>query len=39
MHGFETVCCSAGRRGLEIELAPEALVQATRATVAPIAAG
>jgi Cys-tRNA(Pro)/Cys-tRNA(Cys) deacylase len=31
---FPTVFCSAGRRGLEIELAPEDLVRA--ATVAPI---
>lgn len=34
---FETVFCSAGRRGLQLELAPDALVQATNATVAPIA--
>jgi Cys-tRNA(Pro)/Cys-tRNA(Cys) deacylase len=34
--GFPTVYCSGGRRGLEIELAPEDLVQAANATVAPI---
>ena len=34
--GFDTVFCSAGRRGLEIELAPADLVRATRATVADI---
>jgi Cys-tRNA(Pro)/Cys-tRNA(Cys) deacylase len=33
---FPTVYCSGGRRGLEIELAPEDLVRATSATVAPI---
>lgn len=33
----ETVFCSAGRRGLQLELAPGALVLAARATVAPIA--
>lgn len=37
VRGFETVFCSAGRRGLQLELAPDALVQATNATVAPIA--
>lgn len=37
--GFETVYCSAGRRGLELELAPETLVRAARAIVAPIAGG
>jgi Cys-tRNA(Pro)/Cys-tRNA(Cys) deacylase len=36
--GLPTVYCSAGRRGLEIELAPADLVRATGATVAPIAA-
>jgi Cys-tRNA(Pro)/Cys-tRNA(Cys) deacylase len=35
----ETVYVSAGRRGLEIELAPADLVRLTGATVAPIAAG
>ncbi|TCK20586.1 Cys-tRNA(Pro) deacylase [Pseudonocardia endophytica] len=34
---FETVYCSGGRRGLEIELAPDDLVTLTDATVAPIA--
>lgn len=34
---FETVFCSAGRRGLQLELAPNALVQAAKATVASIA--
>jgi Cys-tRNA(Pro)/Cys-tRNA(Cys) deacylase len=33
----ETVFCSAGRRGLQLELAPDSLVQAAQATVAPIA--
>ena len=37
--GFETVFCSAGRRGLELELSPEALVRAAQAIVAPIAGG
>ena len=32
-----TVFCSAGRRGLEIEIAPADLVKAAGATVAPIA--
>jgi Cys-tRNA(Pro)/Cys-tRNA(Cys) deacylase len=32
----ETVFCSAGRRGLEIELAPAQLVRLTGATTAPI---
>ncbi|MDQ4118659.1 MAG: Cys-tRNA(Pro) deacylase, partial [Actinomycetota bacterium] len=36
-HGFETVYCSGGRRGLEIELAPDDLVTLTDATVAAIA--
>jgi Cys-tRNA(Pro)/Cys-tRNA(Cys) deacylase len=35
--GFETVFVSAGKRGLEVELAPAALVGLTRASVAPIA--
>lgn len=34
----ETVFCSAGRRGLQLELAPDALVRAAKATVVPIAA-
>jgi Cys-tRNA(Pro)/Cys-tRNA(Cys) deacylase len=34
---FDTVFCSAGRRGLQLELAPDELVRATTATVAPIA--
>jgi len=33
---FATVFCSAGRRGLEIEIAPADLVRATDATVASI---
>lgn len=33
---FETVHCSAGRRGLEVELAPADLVRLTGAVVAPI---
>jgi len=35
--GFETVCVSAGRRGLELELAPVDLVRLTGARVARIA--
>jgi Cys-tRNA(Pro)/Cys-tRNA(Cys) deacylase len=34
--GFATVFCSAGRRGLEIEIAPADLVRAAGATVADI---
>jgi Cys-tRNA(Pro)/Cys-tRNA(Cys) deacylase len=34
---WETVFCSGGRRGLEIELAPADLVRLCGATVAPIA--
>jgi Cys-tRNA(Pro)/Cys-tRNA(Cys) deacylase len=34
--GFETVFCSAGRRGLEVELAPADLVRLTGAVTAPI---
>lgn len=36
--GFETIFCSGGRRGLEIELAPADLIDLAGATVAPIAA-
>ncbi|WP_410572539.1 Cys-tRNA(Pro) deacylase [Amycolatopsis sp. cmx-4-61] len=36
--GFETVFCSAGRRGLEVELAPGELIRLTGAVVAGIAA-
>ncbi|MCP2258703.1 Cys-tRNA(Pro)/Cys-tRNA(Cys) deacylase [Streptoalloteichus tenebrarius] len=35
---FETIFCSAGRRGLEVELAPADLVRLTGAVVAAIAA-
>ncbi len=35
--GHQTVFCSAGQRGLEVELAPDDLVLATGAVVAPIA--
>jgi Cys-tRNA(Pro)/Cys-tRNA(Cys) deacylase len=35
--GFATVFCSAGQRGLEIELAPADLVAAAGASTAPIA--
>jgi len=34
--GFDAVFCSAGRRGLEIELAPADLVRLTGAKVAPV---
>ncbi|HEV2780974.1 MAG TPA: Cys-tRNA(Pro) deacylase [Actinophytocola sp.] len=34
---FETMFCSAGRRGLEVELAPADLARLLDATVAPIA--
>jgi Cys-tRNA(Pro)/Cys-tRNA(Cys) deacylase len=34
---WETVFCSAGRRGLEVELAPRALLQATNGRAAAIA--
>jgi Cys-tRNA(Pro)/Cys-tRNA(Cys) deacylase len=37
--GHETIFVSAGRRGLEIELAPDDLVRLTRARVAAIASG
>jgi len=35
--GHQTVFCSAGQRGLELELAPDDLVLATGATIADIA--
>ena len=35
---FDTVFCSAGRRGLEVEIAPADLVKLTGAVVAPISA-
>lgn len=31
-----TICVSAGRRGLEVELTPESLSELTEATLAPI---
>lgn len=34
---FETIFCSGGRRGLEIEVAPADLIKLAQATVAPIA--
>lgn len=37
--GQDTICVSAGRRGLEIELAPADLVELTEARTAPIAKG
>ena len=36
---FDTIMVSAGRRGLQVELAPGDLVSLTRAIVAPIASG
>lgn len=36
--GFDTVFCSAGRRGLEVELAPADLLRLTQGVLAPIAA-
>jgi Cys-tRNA(Pro)/Cys-tRNA(Cys) deacylase len=36
---FDTVFVSAGRRGLQVELAPSDLVRLTAATLAPIATG
>ncbi|AKJ13755.1 transcriptional regulator [Streptomyces incarnatus] len=35
----ETICVSAGRRGLEVELAPEDLAKLTQAVLAPIGRG
>ncbi|MFD0271443.1 Cys-tRNA(Pro) deacylase [Streptomyces sp. NPDC127106] len=35
--GHPTICVSAGRRGLEVELAPTTLAALTAATLAPIA--
>lgn len=35
--GLATMFCSAGRRGLQIEIAPADLVKAAGATVAPVA--
>lgn len=37
-HGLDTLFCSAGRRGLEVELAPADLARLTGAALAPIAA-
>ena len=37
--GFDTVLVSAGRRGLQVELAPADLAMLTRAIIAPIASG
>lgn len=36
---FDTIFCSAGRRGLQLELAPDDLLAATGATLAEIGAG
>lgn len=36
---FDRVFCSAGRRGLEVELAPADLIRLTGAVVAPVTAG
>ncbi|MGN5235628.1 MULTISPECIES: Cys-tRNA(Pro) deacylase [unclassified Rhodococcus (in: high G+C Gram-positive bacteria)] len=36
---WERVLCSAGRRGLEIELAPAELIRLTDAVVAPVTSG
>jgi Cys-tRNA(Pro)/Cys-tRNA(Cys) deacylase len=36
---FETIYCSAGRRGLQMELAPRDLLALSGGTTAPIAAG
>ncbi|KPC67966.1 transcriptional regulator, partial [Streptomyces sp. NRRL F-6602] len=35
--GHATICVSAGRRGLEVELAPAVLAELTGAVTAPIA--
>lgn len=35
---FDTIFCSGGRRGLEIEIAPADLIALAQATVAPISA-
>jgi Cys-tRNA(Pro)/Cys-tRNA(Cys) deacylase len=35
---FDTIYCSAGRRGLEVEIAPKDLVRLTQAVVAAISA-
>ncbi|HVW44580.1 MAG TPA: Cys-tRNA(Pro) deacylase [Amycolatopsis sp.] len=37
VRAFGTIFCSGGRRGLELELTPSALIELTAATVAPIA--
>jgi Cys-tRNA(Pro)/Cys-tRNA(Cys) deacylase len=37
--GHETICVSAGRRGLEVELAPQDLLKLTEAVTAPIGRG
>ncbi|MEU7531539.1 Cys-tRNA(Pro) deacylase [Saccharothrix sp. NPDC042600] len=37
-HRFDTVYCSAGRRGLEVEIAPDELARLTQAVVADISA-
>lgn len=37
--GFDTVYVSAGKRGLQVELAPADLITVTGATTAPIATG
>ena len=37
--GHPTIYCSAGRRGMQVELAPAALIGLTGASVAPIVAG
>ncbi len=35
--GWDTIFCSAGRRGLEVELTPATLTELTNAHIAPIA--